>query len=129
MLEQVGSALIAHARDFIQCGAAHLFAAQLAVILDGEPVDLLLHPAHQRKQRRTLLDAQLPALRRHQRTGAVAVVLHHAQNGDMDAHGLQLLLRGLGLQMTAVHQQQVRQRGEVLVPVQIPLHPPLQHLL
>ena len=35
VLEQVGSALIAHARDFIQCGAAHLFAAQLAVILDG----------------------------------------------------------------------------------------------
>ena len=31
------AALIAHARDFIQCGAAHLFAAQLAVILDGEP--------------------------------------------------------------------------------------------
>ena len=99
------------------------------VIGDGEAVDLLLHPAHQRKQRRTLLDAQLPALRRHQRTGAVAVVLHHTQNGDMDAHGLQLLLRGLGLQMTAVHQQQVRQRGEVLVPVKIPLHPPLQHLL
>ena len=40
-----------------------------------------------------------------------------------------MLLRGLSLQMTAVHQQQVRQRGEVLVPVQIPLHPPLQHLL
>ena len=38
--EQVGSALIAHARDFIQCGAAHLFAAQLAVILDGERAEL-----------------------------------------------------------------------------------------
>ena len=90
---------------------------------------LLLDLADEGEHRLLGDDADLPALRRHQRTGAVAVVLHHAQNGDVDAHGLQLLLRGLGLQMTAVHQQQVRQRGEVLVPVQIPLHPPLQHLL
>ena len=79
VLEQVGSALIAHARDFIQCGAAHLFAAQLAVILDGEPVDLLLHAADERKQRRSRQDAELTAVRCNEGTGTVAVVLDHAE--------------------------------------------------
>ena len=129
MLQQRLFPHVPYAGDAVQTGGHGAAAVLFVVIGDGEPVDLLLHPTHQRKQRRALLDAQLPALRRHQRTGAVAVVLHHAQNGDMDAHGLQLLLRGLGLQMTTVHQQQVRQGREVLVPVQIPLHPPLQHLL
>ena len=87
VLEQVGSALIAHARDFIQCGAAHLFAAQLAVILDGEPVDLLLHAADERKQRRSRRDAELTAVRRNEGTGTMTVVLDRlAQVAYEDYH-------------------------------------------
>ena len=115
VLEQVGSALIAHARDFIQCGAAHLFAAQLAVILDGEPVDLLLHAADERKQRRSRRDAELTAVRCNEGTGTVAVVLDHAEARNRQPERIEHLLADMHMTQTAVDHERVRQRRKLLV--------------
>ena len=49
---------------------------------DGEPVHLLLNAADHGEDMGRLLDAQLRALHRDKRPRPVAVVLHHAQNGD-----------------------------------------------
>ena len=99
------------------------------VIGNGEAVDLLLNLAHQGEQRGALLDAQLLALRRYQRPGPVAVVLHHAQHRHRKAQALQHPAGALRLELAAVHQQQVRQRRKVFIAVQIPAEPALQHLL
>ena len=127
MLEQVGSALIAHARDFIQCGATHLFAAQLAVILDGEPVDLLLHTADERKQRRSRRDAELTAVRCNEGTGTVAVILDHAEARDRQPERIEHLLAHMNVPQTAVDHERVRQRRKLLVAVHIALHAAREH--
>ena len=56
---------------------------ELAVVLDGKAVGLLLNLSDERKDRRHRLDANLPAVRMDQGPGAVAIILHHAEGGDV----------------------------------------------
>ena len=129
MLQQGLFPDVSHPWDAVQSGGQGGFRVLFVVIGDGEAVDLLLHPAHQGKQRGALLDAQLLPLGRYQGPGPVAVIFYHAQHRHGEAQPFQHMAGGLRLQLAAVHQQQVRQGGKVLVSLQIPPEPALQHLL
>ena len=58
----------------------------------------------------------------------MAVVLHHAEDGDGQSQRLQHLHRHIGVIDAAVDEQQVRLVREFLVPFQVALEPPCQHL-
>ena len=128
VLEQLGAALIAHAGDLIQRRAAHLFAAQLAVILDGKPVDLLLHPADECEQRRCGRNAELTAVRRDKGAGTVMVVLDHAEARHGQPERIEHLLAHMNVAQTAVYHERIRQRRELFVAVHIALHAAREHL-
>ena len=66
-------------------------AVLLVVVGDGEAVGLLLDLADEGEDRLLPGDADLPALGGHEGTGAVAVVLHHAEDGDGTAEALSLI--------------------------------------
>ena len=96
----------------------------LVVVGDGEAVGLLLDLADEGEDRLLPGDADLPALRRHESPGPVAVVLHHAEDGHGAAEALRHALGGLGVGDTAVDEEEVRQGQELLVPIRRPLQPP-----
>jgi len=100
----------------------------LVVVGDGEAVDLLLHPPDQGEQGGGCLDADLHALRRHQRTGAVTVVLHHAQHRHGEVQLGRHLLGHPSVLDASVDEQQVGEGRKLLIAVQIPAEPALQHL-
>ena len=95
----------------------------LVVVGDGEAVGLLLDLADEGEDRLLPGDADLPALRRHESPGPVAVVLHHAEDGHGTAEALRHALGGLGVGDAAVDEEEVRQGQELLVPVRRPLEP------
>ena len=101
----------------------------LVVIGDGEAVHLLLNPPDEGEEGRAVLDADLLPLRRHQRAGAVAVVLDHAEDRHLQPQRGERRLRGTGMALAAVDQQEVGQLAELLVPVEIAPEAPRQHLL
>ena len=100
----------------------------MAVKLNGKTVGLLLDLTDEGKHRRDGLDADLPSIRSHQSPGTVAVVLHHAEGGDVQAEVVQHPPGDLHVVLTAVNEHQVRESPKLLVPVQIPLKAPLEHL-
>ena len=129
MLQELGPAHLPHPRDLVQGGALDPALPLLAVELDGEAVGLLLDLPDEGEHRRDGLNADLPAVGGHQGPGAVAVVLHHTEGGDVQVHGLQHPLGHPHVVFTAVDQQQIRFCIELLVPVQVPAEPPGEHLL
>ena len=78
------------------------------IIGDGETVRLLLNLPNEGEHRLIGLNADLHPLRRHQGTGAVAVVLYHAENGDGQTEALGHLQRGFGVDLAAVDQKDIR---------------------
>ena len=114
----------ADAGDAVQGGAQGALAVLLVVVGDGEAVGLLLDLADEGEDRLLPGDADLPALRRHESPGPVAVVLHHAEDGHGAAEALRHALGGLGVGDTAVDEEEVRQGQELLVPIRRPLQPP-----
>ena len=89
------------------------------MIGDGEAVRLLLNAADQRKDRRDALNADLAAVRRDEGARAVAVVLDHAEDRQLELHGRERLAHRLGMDGAAVDQQRVRALVEALVAVEI----------
>ena len=114
-LEQLLPTLRADSGDLFERAALDPFAPQLAVVSDRKAVGLLLDRADQRKDALLGGNADLLALRRDERAGAVAVVLDHAVNGNVNVHGAQLLQNRLGVVHAAVDQQQVGRCLKALV--------------
>ena len=81
---------------------------ELPVVFDGEAVGLLLDLSNEGEDRRDGLDADLPSVGVDQRPGTVAVILHHAESGDVQTHRLQHPGGHLHMLMAAVDQEQVR---------------------
>ena len=129
MLQEPLLPRLAHTGDTVQLRALGGTGVLLVVVGDGEAVDLLLHRADKGKQGGCLLYAQLMAPGGDERTGAVAVVLDHAQHGHIQPGLCQHLLGHTGVLLTAVDQQQVRQRGELFIAVQIVPEPAGEHLI
>ena len=129
VLQELGPAHLPHPGDLVQGGALDPALPLLAVELDGKAVGLLLDLADEGEHRRDGLNADLPAVGGHQGPGAVAVVLHHAEGGDVQVHGLQHPLGHPHMVLAAVDQQQIRFCIKLLVPVQVPAEPPGEHLL
>ena len=92
-------------------------AAQLPVIGDGEAVGLLLNAANEGKNRLIVVDADFLPLGRHQRPGAVPVVLDHAEYGKAESQLRQGRHRHVGMVHAAVDEQQIRRHVEALVPL------------
>ena len=70
------------AGNAVQFGIPQTLAPELAMVGDGEAVGLLLNLADEGENRLIVVNADLLPLRRHQRTGAVPVVLHHAEHRE-----------------------------------------------
>ena len=99
------------------------------MVLDGEAVGLLLNLADQREHRRDRLNTDLPAVWVDQGPGAVAVVLHHAEGGDIQVQRLQHPPGHPDVLQAAVDEEEVGLVGKFLVPVQIPAKAAGEHLL
>ena len=118
---------LADAGDAVQLAPVGALLVLLPLEGDGEAVHLLLDAADHGEDVGRLLDAQLTALHGDQRPGAVAVVLHHAQDGDGYPRRPLRRQGGVNVAQAAVDQQQVGQGWEFLVA--FVGEPPLQHLL
>lgn len=79
-------ALFPDAGDGVELRAAHMAAAQGALIGNGEAVCLLLDAADEGKHRRIALDADLLPVRRNKGARAVAVILDHAEDRQKNTH-------------------------------------------
>ena len=112
------------AGNAVQLGIPQTLAPELAVVGDGEAVGLLLNLADEGENRLIVVNADLLPLRRHQRTGAVPVVLHHAEHREGQ---VQLLKRSHGhlrVGHAAVDEQQVGGFVKALVPRLVVDKPP-----
>ena len=87
------------------------------MVLDGEAVRLLLNAANQREQRGRLLNANLLPRRSDQRTGAVPVVLYHAEGRNIQSQLCQHLFGYARMGHAAVNEQYVRSLVEARVAV------------
>ena len=114
----------AYAGDAVQRGTQGAFAVALVVESDGETVRFLLNLANERKDCLCIYDADFPSVRSHQRPRAVAVVFHHAEDGNGHAKFLGDGHRRLGVGNAAVDEEHVRKRQKFFVPVRRPLEPP-----
>ena len=90
---------------------------------------LLLNLPDEGKHRLVVANADLPAIRRHQGPGAVAVILYHAENGDVYIKPPCHLQGGPGVGLAAVDEEHIRQGQELFIAVCCPLESPRQHLL
>ena len=78
------------------------------VIVDGEPVDLLLDGAAVFEKQRIVLQQDLLSFSVHQRPGPVAVILGHAQYRYLKSQSPKHLLSRSHLSPSSVHEDQVR---------------------
>ena len=129
MLPQLRLPLGAQTGNAVQYGAHGALGMVLVVIGDGETVGLLLDLADEGEHRLIVHNADLPALWGDQRPGAVAVILHHAEDGNMHAHPGAHALGDPRVRDAAVDEHDVRQGAELLIAVQIALDAAREHLL
>ena len=112
-----------------QRGGHCLARVALAVEGDGKAVGLLLNPPNEGEEGLLLSEPDLPPVRGNQGAGPVAAVLHHAEHRHLQPELGEHRDRHIDLPLPAVHQDQIGQDGELLVPVQVAAKAAGEHLL
>ena len=91
----------------------------MTLIGDGTVVGLLLNVADQRKDRLIADNADLSSVRGHQCPGAMSVVLHHPEAWHLQTEICKCTLCRCGVDVSAIYQEQIRQRGKLFIPFQV----------